>query len=171
MKKSIVIVILMAFCALNIKAEPVFSKGGTFLSGGVGIGSPYAFSNLAIVVPPISGRLDFGLTDNLSLGLLIGFQSITVPVITTYPINYLMIAPRIAYHIDPGIDKLDAYAGASVGYLAVSSGAHNTEIKGANGVYLGLYVGGTYMFTPKFGAFGELGYSFSWITLGLTLKI
>ena len=39
-----------------------------------------------------------------------------------------------------------------------------------SGTGITAYVGGNYLFTGNIGAFGELGYGVSYLTLGLTVK-
>ncbi len=96
--------------------------------------------------------------------------------------THLMLAFRAAYHLDALIfDKGEVYFGLMAG-LRISTYKYENNSPDPfkdNYRYSGssiwpaysLFVGGRYYFTPKFGAFAELGYGISYLTLGLSLKI
>ena len=82
-----------------------------------------------------------------------------------------------AYHFE-GIgdpEKIDLYAGLVLGYWVSSytapSGVSTSAFTNAYGgkALIGGIAGGRYFFTPKVGAFAELGYSVSYGKVGLTV--
>ena len=89
--------------------------------------------------------------------------------------NNILIAARGALHY-AFIPKLDVYAGVTIGYNVVSwkwtgeqhnAHAYKTSSSGVTGAG---YVGARYYFTNFLGAYAELGYGYSILNIGLSLK-
>ena len=69
--------------------------------------------------------------------------------------------------------KLDTYAGLMLGYHIASvseTGYYGNSLVGS-GFDLGVVLGARYFFTPRIGAFTELGYSLPYWNLGVTFKL
>lgn len=72
--------------------------------------------------------------------------------------------------------KFDPYIGVSLGYnAAMFSGeddedSEDFEGAAAGGVFAGGQIGANYYFSPKFGAWAEVGYGIGYVNLGVTIK-
>ena len=99
--------------------------------------------------------------------------------------TYYIIGVRGAYHLKTKNDKFDPYAGLMLAYYNTSYSYTNTDPNyghpgyyGYNAVnssypgYVGMsfFVGARYLFSTNFGVFGELGYGYSNLTIGLSYK-
>lgn len=144
---------------------------GLFL--GFGFGSGLTSTGVEITVPPTQLRYEWAVSPNISLGLTAATLVFDIPGFgynsyygTTYSTSseyiYLMFAGRGNYHFAT-TNKFDPYIGVSLGY--------NIEVnKGIGSALAGGQVGANYYFSPKFGAWGELGYGIGYINLGVTIK-
>ncbi|MEO6883964.1 MAG: hypothetical protein ABI199_08060 [Bacteroidia bacterium] len=98
--------------------------------------------------------------------------------------TYYIIGLRAAYHLKTKNDKFDPYAGLMIGYYHTSYSYTNTDPNYGHPGYYGynttaqsyssyvtpsFFIGARYMFS-NFGIFGELGYGYSNLTLGLSYK-
>jgi hypothetical protein len=95
--------------------------------------------------------------------------------------TYIFIAARAAYHPEPLIfQKGEVYFGGVLGVRIQTYNYENNSpdpdkdyYRASGGtVYPGysLFVGGRYYFTNSVGAFAEIGYGISYLTLGLSFK-
>jgi hypothetical protein len=87
-----------------------------------------------------------------------------------YHSNIIIVAARSAYHFGWNVDKLDTYAGVSIG-----PGFRNYGYSGnkTNDVIVspGGFVGGTYYFSPTIGVNVEAGYDITTIQGGIIFKL
>ncbi|MGZ3901804.1 MAG: hypothetical protein ACXVDC_15865 [Bacteroidia bacterium] len=99
----------------------------------------------------------------------------------TYSWNYYIIGIRGAYHFSRFIknEKLDVYLGGLFGnnfahYTYRTNSVCNDHYSYVNrtsaGFIFSVYGGARYRFTEHVGAFAELGYGISYLTVGLNLK-
>jgi hypothetical protein len=95
---------------------------------------------------------------------------------------YTIVGLRAAWHYtELDVDNLDLYGGAMLSYNNVSYSFTSTapanyygafsSSSASSGVGITGFVGARYYFTPKLGAFAELGYGISYATIGLTLRL
>ncbi len=151
-----------------------YQKGDNLLSAGLGLGA-YTAGGI-----PIGISYERGITDEISVGGSVdyaryGYRS------GGYKWNYtfIYVGARGSYHfgnlLNLGNDKIDPYAGISLGFRSASY-HDNTGYNGdyyspyGSGVFLGIHIGGRYMFSEKFGAYGEVGYGVAALKLGVTAK-
>jgi hypothetical protein len=75
---------------------------------------------------------------------------------------------------------MDIYAGGMLGVnisnstLTETTGVYNTQVNdkpSSGGIVLGAYAGMRYRLNKNLSAFGEVGYSVSWVSLGVALGI
>ncbi|MVM38602.1 hypothetical protein GO730_15290 [Spirosoma sp. HMF3257] len=68
--------------------------------------------------------------------------------------------------------SFDPYIGASLGFRYAGSGYSDYYYSSSynSGLWVGLHLGARFMFSPKVGAFTEVGYGVSAVKLGLTAK-
>lgn len=152
-------IVLLSVFQLANSQELAFAKGSIVAQAGVGLGG-----NVGL---PISLSLDYGMTDKISIGAIAGFSSWNGSGVK---VTYIPAGVRGAYHFYNS-EKMEAYAGATLGYLVanVSGGIQGI---GYGGVMYGGYAGGRYYLTPSIGAFAELGYtSLSYLTAGIAFKL
>lgn len=166
-----------------------FKKGQVDINAGVGFITPlFAISGYDVKTktPPISIAADYGITDELSVGLYVASAKDEV-FGTLYDLNtgnsfygkqstisHFLIGGRLLYHfvLTP---KLDTYGGGMLGYNSVNEKAEpNIQLYGdtkVKGFTYTLLVGGRYRFAEHIGAFLELGYGVTVINLGLNIKL
>jgi hypothetical protein len=158
-------------------------KVAQFGIGVGGLGGFYGSSNL----PVLTAGLDFGIDKMFSAGGRIGYTSSTFEnpyfiaatrAIYRWKYTYITIAGRGSYHYPIENEKLDLYGGVDLGYNIVSS-KYDGDVAGrlyaasASGSYMffGVHVGGRYYFSQSLAAFGELGYGYGILNVGISLKI
>jgi len=194
MKKifGIALVTLLAVSFAFAQTTP-YRVGDQNVSAGIGFGMAGLYGKSSL--PPISASYETALSaleGKLSVGGLVGIAGSseeysyttyagTWPNIylTTaswkYKYTYIIIGVRGAYHL-PLIDNVDTYGGLMLGYNIVTESTEGTTWAGASsasGSYLsiGAFVGGRYYFTPKLGAYAELGYGIGFLNVGVTYKL
>ena len=90
--------------------------------------------------------------------------------------NFAYFGARASYHLGEALNvqssSFDPYIGASLGFRYAGSGYSDYYYSSSynSGVWVGLHLGARFMFSPKVGAFTELGYGVSAVKLGLTAK-
>jgi len=195
MKKFFLIVLLPAVMGLNAQS---FEKGQMDLNIGLGFGTPFAGGHYR-AFPPLSASLEVGVTDAISIGGYLGYTSATWRSTGTdwckngpnwvsyqyqddYRWSFYIFGVRGAYHFAEFVknDKVDLYLGAMLGYnyatytYKTNEPCRNNVVYGGpsyGGVAWSLYVGCRYRFTEKVGAFAELGYGISYLSLGVNFKL
>jgi hypothetical protein len=194
MKKIFSLLVLAALAAGSLsafdwKAYGGIEKGDWLINAGVGFGTPL-YGDMTI--PPISASVDYALPIAglpFTVGGYFGINGSkyeyewTVLGEThgyTYTYTGLAFGARLGYHpkfFD--LEKLDLYANLCLGYYLYTAEAeyHGYDGSGDDPVdystfFFATNVGARYFFTPRFGAFVELGYSaMSYVTAGLAVKI
>ena len=173
-KKVLAAALLFAGMAGAAQAQEVFGKGDKALNIGIGHGTTIS----GTTIPPITASLDFGVADRLingnngsiSVGGLVGYAGSYNDYAT---VHYAIVGARGAFHYQ-FVDKLDTYAGLLLGYRHARVNWKSDIINGSVGaseIALGGYLGARYFFTPKIGAFAELGYSIAYANVGVTFKL
>jgi hypothetical protein len=176
MKKQVLarflVVLLLAFSS-SMKAQDV--KGVNFINAGIGVGT-YGFVGTGGL--PITASFEHGFSKNISAGLNLGF--IQRKYADDWKYTYLVFGARGSYHFNEVLnvqnEKLDVYGGISLNYrhYKIKYGHDIDDYYGsASGgeVDFGIHAGGRYLFSPKVGAFAELGYGISPLELGITFKL
>jgi len=158
-----------------------FGEGDLVIQGNVGIG--YAMPG-DIIVPPVGIAVDYALPVEgipLSFGGYLGFADSKASYSWStykwaYEYTYGIIGARAAYHPDFGIDKLDAYAGAMLGFALATVRTTGDDTFGTGASTAGGFVGGgtvgaRYFLTPNIAPFAEVGYSIGLLTVGVAFKL
>ncbi len=172
--------VAVLFSANTFAQDGGFSKGQMDLNIGAGLLPTFYSSSLKQVVPPVSISFEYGVTDNISAGLYLGYTSAKEEIslyTSSYQWNYtyMIFGARGAYHFKVNNGKLDPYLGVMLGYNKATvtlegDDDFGTVAPSAGGVAWSLYGGARYRFTDKLGVYGELGYGISIISLGLNVK-
>jgi hypothetical protein len=146
---------------------------------GVGFG-PARYGSMTI--PPLSGTVDIPLALGglpFSFGGSVGFaQSRWNYYGNDYlAYNVFVFGGRANYHFNFGVNKLDAYAGITLGWEIGRWGSSNDADDSwlryygdYSGFHFGFQAGVRYFFTSIIGAFAEAGYGLTYIKAGLALK-
>ena len=188
------------FMAVNAQSQDqAFQKGQKDLNIGIGLGNTIVDGYAYNVWPPISVSLDYGVTDDISIGGYLGFTGASDKYTgwenygpgnsngggyytDTYRWTYYIVGARAAYHFGKFIKvpKLDLYAGLMLGYdfahysystTSVYPNHYDNSYQSYGGFAFSIYGGARYRFTDKVGAFAELGYGISFFTLGVNFKL
>lgn len=177
MKKTILI--LIAVLGISIVQAQPFQEGTTMGNLGIGLGT--GLGGLGKARPAISLSVDHGAwaiggPGVISIGGYIGNTGYKYTSGGyTAKWNYFIIGARGAYHYNGfEVPELDVYGGVMLGYniASYSSSGSGADYSGNYGSGLGFsgFVGGRWLFAEKLGAFAELGFGVSNLTLGLTYK-
>lgn len=157
--------IVLAFAVIFSLTTTVQAQNGAFANGdkllniGVGVNSAY---DRGI---PLGASFELGITDDISVGANVDYLSSNYKFGST-KVNFttLYFAARASYHFNNLLkienEKIDLYAGPSVGYRVFSWNDNAYNGLGdsyGSGVYIGVHVGAKYYFTQKIGAFAEGG--------------
>lgn len=158
-----------------------FEKGDNTLGFSLGVGNVYQYHGGSTYLPAFAVNFDHGLIGNvgpgtIGIGGVVGWQN------TYYKYGNgdratwtnFIVGVRGTYHLTILKDKnnkFDPYAGLTVGIRAESyrndRNGNNFGDYGGAYPFVGPFVGAKYNFTPKFGAFSELGYDISLFRIGL----
>lgn len=110
----------------------------------------------------------------LSLGAEVG-GAFSSAAFSGYKSNIIIVAARSAYHFGWNVPNLDTYAGVSIGpgfrsynYTDLSDSKYT---KHDVIVAPGIFVGGTYYFSPNIGVNVEAGYDITEIQGGIIFKL
>lgn len=152
-----------------------YNKGDKLINLGIGINSYY---DAGI---PLSVSYETGITDRVSAGASFDYLSnkYNPGSQLSYKFTSLYFGLRASYHVNELLnikqEKVDLYGGATIGYRsfkwADNFSGNNLSNSYGSGIFLGGYIGGKYFFTPRIGAFTELGAIGSTnARLGLALK-
>lgn len=189
MKKLLLVSICVCASFAAAFSQNAFKAGDKVINLGIGFGNTlYSGSGYSTTIPPISGSFEYGVKDNLfdaksslGVGAFIGYSS------SEYKWSYLTASSKLKYsdvvlgvrgalHYE-FVEKLDTYAGVSLGYDIVSSKASGTNgnlsssvSAEASSFFAGIYFGGRYYFSDKLGAMAEVGYDIAALKLGVAYK-
>ncbi|MFN3952176.1 MAG: outer membrane beta-barrel protein [Thermaurantimonas sp.] len=175
MRKNVFILVISIglTVASSVESAAQYEAGDKLLNVGIGLG--FSLGSGKSTLPPISLSYEHGFTDKISVGGFLGYAGSKVEN-SLYKINYtyLMLGARGSYHFYVN-NNIDAYGGVLLGYNILSSKIDPEPpipiSTASSGLVYGFYVGGRYYFTEKIGAFAELGYGISYVTVGLAVKL
>lgn len=180
MKKGIFTIMVVLFLANGLFAQG-FSKESKNLNLGIGLGSTGIEGDATI--PPISLGLQFGITDKISVGGIVGYEGSTYKFgmlgsSYEWKYSYIIVGARGEYHFLEPANKLDAYGGVTLGYqIASVSEPSNLPKFGisysakASALLFGFHAGARYAVSNGIAVFGELGYGISYLTIGANFKL
>ncbi|HEX7366922.1 MAG TPA: hypothetical protein VF273_07495 [Pelobium sp.] len=165
-QKILLAIVAIATLGLTSASAQVYQKGDNLLNLGIGLGGGFG--------TPIGASFEHGFTENISGGAMVTYSGVTTPGFGgDIKYSYIIAGVRASYHHDFGIENLDTYGGVMLGYN-VASVSYPSAYAGpkatAGGVAYSGFVGARYYFTPKLGAFGEVGYGVANLSVGLALK-
>ncbi len=173
---------VLAACALMLgfcnQASAQIEEGQIDLNLGLGLGVRGVTGDIGI--PPISISGDYAITDEFTAGGYLGYYSSSTESFGyTFNYSYTIIGVRGTYHRE-FVENLDTYGGAMLGYNVGTSSvdepaganpAFSPQAQSVGGIAYSFLIGARYHFTDNIGAFAELGYGISYLSLGLTYRI
>jgi len=173
MKNTILILTVLFTCASATFAQG-YQKDSKVVNAGIGFGLAGIYGDAGM--PPISVGLQYGIDEKISVGGLVGFSTSSYSAFDwKWSYTYIIIGARGEYHFLEPSNKLDAYAGLTLGYDIVSVSTPSDYFGGyATGdsyLVYGVHAGARYAITDKVGVFGELGYGMGYLTVGATFKL
>lgn len=203
MKKNLPKLILLFLVCITAGMEAQsFKAKQVDINLGFGLGSRYRFGivNVTGYRPPISISGEYGITEDISVGVYLGYTGYSIRYSgtdwcnngngnglfytyeDTYSWSFYIVGLRGAYHFAKLVkdDKIDLYGGAMLGnnffrYRYTTNSPCTNHISTVSvdhpRLAFALFGGCRYRFTEKVGIFGELGYGISYLTLGLNLKL
>ncbi len=160
MKKIVFGICLLSGFLFSQVATAQYKKGDKLLNLGIGLNSYYSGGI------PLSASFEYGVTEDISVGGMLDYLSYNYGIPGyNYHFSALYLGARGSYHFNRLLNlrdqNWDIYGGASLGYRSFSWNDSYTGVGLGNaygsGVFLGIHAGAKYYFSPKFGAFGELG--------------
>ncbi|MFA7418824.1 MAG: hypothetical protein WCZ90_03985 [Melioribacteraceae bacterium] len=179
MKKMLFTLFAIALLASATSYAQGYNQNGKVLNIGAGFG--FGVEGDA-TIPPLSVGLQFGLTDKISVGGIVGYAGSKYDFgffgkSYEWKYNYIIIGARGEYHFMEPNNKLDAYGGATVGYNVVSVtepsnlGMGVSYSAASSAVLIGFHVGARYAISNSWGVFGELGYGIGYVTAGAFFRL
>ncbi|UFH51907.1 hypothetical protein [Spirosoma sp. KNUC1025] len=161
--------------ARNTAARPRVSMAhhgrNVYVNAGVGLATYYGGGF------PIGVSVEVDAKNNFSVGGSIDYYHYNYGYYSG-GYNFVYAGARGSYHFNTKNSSFDPYIGATLGfryagykdsygysyYDGYYSGGYNS------GLYVGIHLGSRFMFSPKVGAFAEVGYGVSALKLGLAAK-
>jgi hypothetical protein len=186
MKKILIFFIVLAafgtvaVSAMDLTSPPETISGShALVNAGIGIGSA-RYGKMTI--PPLIATVDIPVALGglpFSFGGMFGFtQSRWNYWGSDYlAYNVFVFGGRANYHFNFEVDKLDVYAGLTLGWeIGTWSSSNNVDDSwlkyygNYSGFHFGFQAGARYFFTNNAGVFAEAGYGLAYIKAGLALK-
>ncbi len=180
------LIALTMLLTTTVSAKSAYDQNAKVAQFGLGIGGLGGFYGTSSI-PVLSLGMDFGIDHMFSVGGRVGYTSskFESPLFIagtrssySWKYTYITVAGRGSYHYPIQHDKVDVYGGLDLGYNIVSAKyegdpARQVLATGASSSYLfwGIHIGGRYFFSKNFAAFGEIGYGFGFLNLGISMKL
>lgn len=177
MKKVLLVLLALLFISSMTSYAQGFRNGSKTLNAGIGFG--FAGTEGSSTLPPISVGYQVGMTDKISVGGILCYSGSSYKAsfgTSSYEwkYSYIVIGGRGEYHFMEPSDKLDLYAGLTLGYNIVSvtapSGSFGYTAAGS-ALFLGGHAGARYAVSNTWGGFGEIGYGIGYLTVGAYFKL
>lgn len=181
MKKMFTMLFLLAVLFTGTNFAQGYNQNGKALNIGAGIGLVGLEGDATL--PPLSVGLQFGLTDKISVGGIVGYagSSYKFGILSSsyeWKYSYIILGARGEYHFMEPANKLDAYAGLTLGYNIVSVTEPSNLPKygisysaSSSALLYGFHAGARYAISNSWGVFGELGYGIGYITAGAFFRL
>jgi len=172
---------------------PAFTKGTNVINLGIGLGGDYSYFGPGYIqIPDFVVSYENGTFGNvgpgtISLGGLLAFTGTSYtyfnePTGTTYTDRwmYSILGFRSAYHLNvPSCPRFDPYAGLMLAYYYVgyshtgSDAPYTYYYSSAYPSYLSpsVFIGARYYLSNTVGLWAELGYGYSNLAIGVSLKM
>lgn len=174
------LIVLVALSSSTFAVAQTYEKGQKDLHVGIGLVNFYYNSGYNGLVPPINASFEIGVTDEIGVGGMVGFSTARSDKFGNdnyWRGTYILIGARGAYHFDIFDNpELDTYAGLMLGYhyanwsLKDDDGFDYIEPDAGYVAWSG-FGGVRYQFKEKLGVYGEIGFGYSLLNIGLRFKL
>lgn len=183
-KTSFLFVVLVIVLTAPAQDGPL-RKGDIKLNASIGLKSFIGIAGGVTTFPPLTGSLEYAVDENTTIGPVIGYTATeqryyysSLRSTDVYTFSNLLIAAKGNHYFTTG-EKWEAYAGAMLGYNAVSFKVQSTSTvldsyaftEDGGGIFYGFHAGGRYKFTPNLAAHAEVGYGIALLNVGLTFSL
>lgn len=177
----------------TLQAQEGLGKGETAFSAGFGLLSTFAADNARNLVPPVSLRAEYALSDNFTLGAFGGYSSSEGQPRQQldgrreyFRTRLLMFGLRATAQAAPNGGPWQVYGGAQLGYSLPDvdriileqpepQGDAPVVVPGPppvrRGMMYGAFFGSNYQLTPTTAIYGELGLGISLLQLGARFSL
>jgi hypothetical protein len=179
MKNKSILLIAIGLMAINVtnakgllvnakdSGKPTFDKSTSVVQVNLGLGGGLGL--------PIQVSYEKAITDNIGVGGLVGFATKSTDLVGyKYRYTYLLFGARANYHYQ-FIEKLDTYAGLTLGYnvasFKITPSYPGSTATAGGGIFLAGQIGGRYYFTENLAASLELGYGIGYANIGIAYKL
>lgn len=161
MKKIIITLITLTVSVISVTAQNARREiGNMFIDAGTGL-SFVSRGSYTMVLPPVKFDAEYALLDfgfgTLSVG---AYFSMGIDKYQRYDhsVTTFLAGPMASFHL-PVSENVDLFGKLIVGYVGAKSSEPllNSSIR-TSGAGAGIYVGGTWYFSPKMGLGAEFGY-------------
>lgn len=183
MKKLLFVAVLVIAFASAALSQP-FGKGYHGINAGIGLGNGYYTASAYSFGFGINGSYEYGIVEipmGSSLTGVVGIGGTAGLSWSNYAYSYWdgkyhytnwAMAARGTYHFIFDNDKVDPYAGLTLGYQGSAykwkGNGQAPDYHGSSGYFrVGAFVGCRYLFMENFGVFGELGWQLNFMNLGV----
>lgn len=189
MKQLSLTIALFLGVVSSILAQPLtFEQQSIGISIGIPSMYDYGYTTQS---PAVMAHYEYGLSDKIGIGY-IGFGGLLSIAGGKYDRQFLgeqlsndfsqtIIGPRAAYHFDmvdltgnKEWNKLDVYGGAFIGLKFERKKYTDLDNKtfkdNSTKLATDLFAGIRYAFTPNIGAFSELGFGVSYVSIGVSFR-
>jgi hypothetical protein len=146
MKKTLLVAVLAlaVFAGMAQAGSREFYKGGIYVTPQIGLNSWGGGM-------PFGAAVEYGLTENIGIG---GSVMLDMWNQTYWSSTLVNFNADVAYHFTKiEAAKFDIYAGAGLGYSAYSfkynTGYENYSGVGSSAIYIPIFAGARYYFSPK----------------------
>ena len=164
MKKFFVVIAILCTIGISATHAQRMQEGNSLLNLGPGFFRGLGFSS----------SFDYGLVDHWGPGLFtvggfVGFNQFTTGEgIFAVKTSRFAISPRATYRL-PVDDSFEVYGTLMLGTMITSTNISNDKTH--FGEFFGTTVGIRYSFTSSISAFSEIGFSTTYIVVGLSISL
>jgi hypothetical protein len=167
-------------------ANKIFELEDVLVNAGIAfVPTWYVGHEYSTTLHPLFISADYGFKDDMGpgivgIGALVGYSTYkeTITLLNdVYGWKYTAIIcmAKGTYHYE-FIENFDIYAGMGAGFRYISDsffGDPNYNDGSDSGIFplFSIFAGGRYYLAEGIGIFGELGYGFTWLSTGLTIRI
>lgn len=189
--RSFLVVLLCATFLSQAQAQlKTFNEGDQNLHLGIGLLNFYYSSSYVGILPPVNASYEIGLADLGDAGVIGAGPFLSYATARTPKYNYsggeywwrytyISVGARGMYHYNFFNDeRFDPYFGLMLGYTFsnytykdTGSGTYYSNYRADSGFLNRAFFGGVrYKVSDKFGLYGELGWGYTLLNIGLNLK-
>ncbi len=172
--------VVLFFGALALGHTTTVLAQGAFSAKQVRIGPVIGFGGLGGANTSFGGRFEKGIKElpNLGNGVLsvqlsVDYYSYSAALTGTndFSFKYIPFSGTVNYHINTKSDKFDAFVGAGLGYLSVSTSYTGAGSFSGSGIYFVGRVGGSYSLAKAIAVYADAGAGAATLNAGIMFDL